>query len=267
MAETETWQVSDDAALVYERDFVPAIFSRWPAHVIQAADVRGGDRVLDVGCGTGVLTRAVASRVGTTGRVTGIDLNPGMLTVARRSHPEIDWRQGDAGRLPFGDSQFDAVVSQFALMYFPEREGALREMWRVLAPGGHLAVAVWAPLERSTGYAILTEIAERRTNTQAAAVLKAPFVLGDSARLLELFRAAGISDPRLETRSGSAVFPSLSEFVRIEVKGSPLADLLDEPAYQALLSEASEKLASFCDHDGRVSLPLDAHIVNATKPT
>jgi SAM-dependent methyltransferase len=246
---------------------VPAIFGRWPAAVADAAMIGAGDRVLDVGCGTGVLAREIAGRVGPEGRVTGLDLNPGMLMVAERVYPGIDWQQGDAGELPFEDGEFDAVVSQFSLMYFPDRERALREMWRVLTPGGRLAVAVWAAFERSTGYVVLTEIAERRTNPRAAALLKAPFVLGDNASLLKLFAAAGVSDPSLKTHDGCVIFPSISEFLRIEVKGSPLDALLDEPSYQALLSDAEERLAVFCDDGGLVSFPMDAHIVTARKAT
>ena len=265
MAKIETWQVSDGAAVVYEQDLVPAIFGRWPAAVADAAAIGAGDRVLDVGCGTGVLAREIAACVGPEGKVIGLDLNPGMLMVAERIRPEIDWRQGDAGELPFEEGEFDAVVSQFALMYFPDRERALREMWRVLAPGGRLAIAVWAPFERATGYVVLTEIAERRTNPEAAALLKAPFVLGNGPRLLELFTVAGIPNPSLETRKGYAVFPSIGEFLRIEVKGSPLDALLEEAAYQDLLAEAEEKLAVFCDDSGQVSFPMDAHIVTARK--
>jgi len=153
MSEQAAWQLSDDTAVAYERDFVPAIFAQWPPKLAEIAAIAPGDRVLDVGCGTGVLAREAAARVGPSGRVTGLDLNPGMLAVARRLRPEIDWRQGDALDLPFADHAFDVVVSQFALMFFPDRPLALREMWRVLAAGGRLAVAVCAPLAETRAIA------------------------------------------------------------------------------------------------------------------
>jgi ubiquinone/menaquinone biosynthesis C-methylase UbiE len=96
--------------------------------VADAAKIASGDRVLDVGCGTGVLARAAADRVAADGQVTGLDLNKGMLAVARRLRPKIEWRQGDATKLPFADGSYDVVMSQFSLMYFPDRIAALNEM-------------------------------------------------------------------------------------------------------------------------------------------
>jgi SAM-dependent methyltransferase len=182
MTEHEGWQVSGDAAEVYEKCFVPAIFGRWASPLVDAAKVASGDRVLDVGCGTGVLARAAADRVAAESQVTGLDLNEGMLAVARRLRPKIDWRQGDATKLPFADESYDVVVSQFSLMYFPDRIAALKEMWRVLRPGGRLAIAVWGPFERATSYVLLTQITKRRWGDAATEVLTAPFVLGEVFR-------------------------------------------------------------------------------------
>jgi ubiquinone/menaquinone biosynthesis C-methylase UbiE len=164
MAESERWQVSTDAAEVYESCFVPAIFGAWASPVADAAGIRRGNKVLDVGCGTGVLAREAFRRVGQEGQVVGLDLNEGMLAVAARSEPQIEWRLGDAASLPFEDSSFDVVVSQFALMYFPDRMASLREMWRTLAPGGRLAIAAWAPIVHARGYQILVDIAVRHAD-------------------------------------------------------------------------------------------------------
>ena len=90
--------------------------------------------MLDVACGTGVLARAVADRVGAKGSVVGLDVNPGMLAVAERLAPSITWRQGRAESLPFEKEDFDAVLSQFALMFFEDQVAALEEMKRVLRP-------------------------------------------------------------------------------------------------------------------------------------
>ena len=265
MKETESWQVSGDAAEVYEKCFVPAIFGPWAPRMAEAARVVSGDRVLDVGCGTGVLARAAADRVAAASQVTGLDRNAGMLAVAQRLRPQIDWRQGDATALPFADESYDVVMSQFALMYFPDRPAALTEMVRVLRPGGRLAIAVWGSYERATSYVILTEITQRRCGQSAADILTAPFVLADKDTLLGLCKAAGIQDAVIELRGGTMTYPSIEVFVETEVKGSPLDALLNEESYQGLMREAQEKLQQFCTDGAEVVMPMDAFIITAEK--
>jgi SAM-dependent methyltransferase len=266
MSNQDAWQLAHDAAAAYEKDFVPAIFAQWPPVLAEIAGIKQGDRVLDVACGTGVLAREAASRAGSTGRVTGLDLNEGMLAVARRLRPEIDWRQGDAAKLPFEDGAFDVVVSQFALMFFPDRVAALREMWRVLAPHGRLAVAVCAPIAHSKGYSVFAGIVRQEVGNDAAAMVEGYFAHGDEAGLQQLCRAAGITGASILSREGWARFASIDDLVRIEIKGSPLAGLVDETSYQKVLSAARQQLRDFCDAQGRVSIRLDATIVAAGKP-
>ena len=149
MSKHETWQLAGSAPETYQRALVPAIFAPWVIHVVDLADPRPGDRVLDVACGTGVVARAAASRVGSAGAVTGIDLNRGMLTVAKSvpgsdqppSAP-IHWHEGTADNLPFPSSAFDIVYCQLGLQFFPDRPAALREMHRVLVSGGKLGLMV-----------------------------------------------------------------------------------------------------------------------------
>ncbi len=123
-------------AETFERCIVPTMSAQWAPRVSEAAGISEGDRVLDVGCGTGVLARTVADQLGPGGRVSGVDISEEMLAVARQIRPDIDWHRGDAGSLPFGDGEFDAVVSQFTLMFVPDPVTALKEMRRVLTPGG-----------------------------------------------------------------------------------------------------------------------------------
>jgi SAM-dependent methyltransferase len=265
MTKPERWQVSTDAAEVYESCFVPAIFGSWAGSVADAAGIRTASRVLDVGCGTGVLAREAFGRVGLDGRVVGLDLNEGMLAVAARAEPRVEWRRGDAASLPFEDACFDVVVSQFALMYFPDRVSSLREMWRTLAPGGRLAIATWAPIDRARGYEILVDIAVRRCGREAADVLAAPFVLGDQAELAKLFVSSGISGANVTLHEGSIRFPSVKDFIHIEVKGSPLADMVSDDVMEALAAESESALAEFVVPSGEIVMPMDAHIVTASK--
>ena len=136
MTATETFQITPEQAELYEERFVPALFAHWVDAVLDAAGVRTGQTLLDVACGTGIVARYAAERVGPTGHVTGLDLNPAMLAVASRVSPHLIWQQGDVSALPFDDDTFDVVTSPSAAMFFPDLTGALREMGRVTRPGG-----------------------------------------------------------------------------------------------------------------------------------
>jgi SAM-dependent methyltransferase len=257
-------QVTRSAADIYEEFFVPALFAAWSGPVAQAAGIAPGQDVLDVACGTGVLAREAARRVQPGGAVTGLDRNDGMLVVARRKAPEIEWRQGLAEALPFADDRFDAVVSQFGLMFFDDRVSALSEMWRVLKPGGELAVAVWDALERTPGYAAMTALLQRLFGERIADALRAPFVLGDPGALAALAAQAGIQ-AEVTTRKGTARFPSIEAWVHTDIKGWTLADMIDEGQYRLLQREAPQALQRFVQPDGAVVFEAPAHILCATK--
>src|SRR5262249_12784814 len=207
MSEHDRGQVSGRAAEIYEEFFLPALFAEWSGRLIGAAKIRFGERVLDVACGTGVLGRAVADRVGDDGEVVGLDVNDGMLAVARRKAPGIQWKQGRAESLPFGDESFDAVLCQFGLMFFEDRAAALREMIRVARTGGRVAVAVWSSLDAAPGYADVVELLARLFGEEIADALRAPFVLGDRRELEGLCKESGIDRAEIRTVEGMARFP------------------------------------------------------------
>jgi SAM-dependent methyltransferase len=184
--------------------------------------------------------------------VCGVDRNQGMLAVARAEAPAIDWRLGRAEELPFEAGAFDAVLCQFGLMFFDDGVRALAEMWRVLRPGGRLAVAVWGPLADSPGYAAMADLLEQLFGARIASELRAPYRMGDPAALRSLFASAGIADVRIETLAGTARFPSITDWVRTDVKGWTLADKIDDADYELLLADARQRLRRFAREDGAV---------------
>jgi SAM-dependent methyltransferase len=188
-----------------------------------------------------------------------------MLAVAKRVAPEIEWRQGEAGDLRFANGAFEVVVSQFALMFFPDQVGALRAMWRVLAPGGRLAVAVCGPLAESSGYAALAEVAQRVCTPAVVDLLRSPFALGDAERLAGLARAAGIAGAKLATARCPVRFPSIDALVHTEIMASPIRDVIDEASFEALLEAAREALGTWRTEGGEVAFALPAHVLTATK--
>ncbi len=263
--EHDRGQVSGRAAVIYEEFFIPALFQEWAPRVVDAAKIEPGWRVLDVACGTGILARTVAERVGSKGSVVGLDINEGMLQVARRKAPTVEWRQERAESLPFDADSFDATVSQFGLMFFEDRRLALQEMVRVLKPGGHLAVAVWDSIDNTPGYAAVIAILQRLFGSGVADALRAPFVLGDPQLLQSLFAEAGIVNAKITPHKGTARFPSIRSWMYTDVRGWTLADMIDDAQFELLCREAEQLLQPFVAKDGRVAFSSPAYIITATK--
>jgi SAM-dependent methyltransferase len=256
------------AANAYENLHVPALFQHWAPKVVEAAGIAAGDRVLDVACGTGVLAREAAVRVGPDASVAGLDANPGMLAVAKRLAPSIEWREGAAESLPYEDESFDAVVSQFGLMFFRDRSAALREMLRVLVRGGRMAVAVWDSLENSEAYPIEVALLESLAGQKAADALRAPFSLGERAALIALFRDAGVASVEVATQHETARFPSIRVMVEADLRGwlPVMGVILTEVQIESILKEAEQALSYYVTSEGTVEFDAPAHVVTGTKP-
>lgn len=255
---------TETAAEIFDRLFLPAMAGPWAIRVVDAARLAPGDRVLDVACGTGAVAQEAIGRIGPGGSVVGLDQSEDMLAVARRKMPSLDWRQGRAEALPFEDNAFEAVLCQFGLMFFDDRVGALREMRRVLRPGGRIVAAVWDRLEHTPGYAALTALVERHLGPEAGKPVRDSFALGDIDLVRSLFESAGISSVDVALRAGVARFPSLQAWVDAEVRGW-VGGNFGEAAYAAFLGEAMTVLATYERPDGTAEFDLPAVIATGTK--
>ncbi len=260
MSDTDQGQVTTSAAEVYNAFFVPALFAQWTDTVLGVGEVQAGHRVLDVGCGTGVLAGAARARVGGSGSVVGVDPNEAMLGVAQRVDPSIDWHPGVAENLPFPNDFFHRTISQFALMFFTDRKAALNEMRRVTKPDGRIAVAVWDRLENNSGYSRLTDLVEELFGPREADALRAPFAMGDS-QLLTRMAADSLDDPVVTTHRGVARFKSLDSWLHTEIRGWTLAESIDDDGFGRLVSAAQSDLAEFAGADG-VAFDVSALIVS-----
>jgi SAM-dependent methyltransferase len=274
MLDQGQWQIAGNAAETYERALVPAVFAPWAPLVVALADPRPGDRVLDIACGTGVVTRLAAQQVGRTGNVIGLDLNPGMLAFAASlassdppTNAPITWREASATNMPLPDTAYDIAYCQLGLQFFPDRPAAIREMYRVLVSGGRLGLMVWQSIQYTPGFGAMAAALARHVSSEAAGIMRAPFALAEAEQLRALVAAGGFRDINIQSIAGTVRFPSVSRFVQDYVRGSPLsghvAKVSDE-SRAALVSEVGDALTSYVAGDG-LTFPIRAHLASAKK--
>jgi SAM-dependent methyltransferase len=256
---------TETPAETFDRLFLPAMAGPWAERVADAAALRPGDRVLDVACGTGAVAAEAARRVAPSGAVAGLYLSPDMLAVARRKLPGFELREGRAEALPFDDYSFDAVLCQFGLMFFDDRARALREMRRVLRPGGRVVVAVWDGLDRSPGYAALAASVERCLGPEVARPIRDSFALGDVAEVRSLLDAAGFAAVSAASVDATARFPSLRDWVDAEVRGW-VGTGFTERDYAVFVEDAQVALRPYEGPDGSVEFTLPAIVGTGSRP-
>lgn len=251
----------------------PTLFAPWASHLVRSADPQPGERVLDVACGTGVVARRVAPRIGSNGMIIGLDLNPDMLAVARAVAKQMDlaieWRQGRAEKLPFPDGNFDLVLCQFGLMLFSDRHAALTEMHRVLIKSGRVLLSVWQGLDRHPFYQALHDVSQRWLGMSS---VQDVFALGDADELRGLLTDAGFQHVEIEPVSMTARFPNPEEFLDWEMDvdpaAIPLMQHLDTPAQQAIMAAIREDMRTSLHQvmqEDHVVIPFHAHIARVRR--
>ena len=255
----------------YENYMVPSLFAPWASYLIQRANPQLGECVLDIACGTGIVARKVASRVGSQGIVIGLDVNPDMISMARavaeRDHVAIEWHTSPAEQLPFPHESFDLVFCQFGLMFFADRHAALKEMHRVLRTGGRVVLSVWQGLDRHPFYQTLHEVSHRHLGKSS---VQAVFSLGDAEELHKLLTDSGFQHVEIEPMSITARFPQPDEFLAWEIDvdpaETPALRNLDPEAQQGILAAVRQDMQRALDEvlqDDQVVLEFHAHVVQA----
>jgi SAM-dependent methyltransferase len=250
-------------AETYERILVPSIFAAWAQEILERARPIGpSDRVLDLGCGTGIVARQLRDRLGAGARLTGADASPEMIAHARTLAPDIDWREANAMKLPFADASFELVVSQQMLQFVSDPAAALREIRRVLTSGGRLVAATWRPRRELPLFDVLGQIAERHLGVAN----EKRFLLGEEAVLRGLLENAGFADVRIE------VVTRMDRFQEFPYRLSALAANFDlsslsaderEARLSALETESRNAAEQFAA-DGAIAAPARANLITAT---
>lgn len=269
------WQLEGSAAELYQRYLVPAITMKWAEDLVDRAQPRAGEAVLDVACGTGVVARLAAKRVA-QGQVTGLDLNAGMLAVARsvtNNGAPINWIEGSALDLPLPSDSFDVVLCQLGLQFFPDRGRALREMRRVLRNSGRAALSVYSPIERTPGAYVFVLALDEILGADASRIKRSEHSFAAPTQLEVLLKDSGFNAVDVRTVGQRIAFPSVLDYVRFQLLATPMAILLKdrtEAERQAIIASVASKTANLSTpallDGGRFTFPQEAYVAVAKSP-
>ena len=265
------WGLKTGGPELYEQYIVPVWMAEWAQVLINASNICQGKQVLDVACGTGIVARKVVVLVGSKGRVAGLDTNEGMIHVAEKcaiqeGKPEIEWYHNDVCHMPFSRGEFDTVLCQQGLQFFPDRITALREMARVLAPGGRLVVSIWSTLDRFSFLADILDLVGRFCKSGSRDTFRvscSSFTGREDLR--SLLRDAGFCNIHIRTEVIVARHPSLAEFLPAYLLLTPFAEdiaLMTEEERTRMLASTMKVLEAYLDDDG-LAIPSENNIITA----
>lgn len=236
----------------YDRYLGPALFEPYASDMVERLNVSEGASVLELACGTGIVTRRLRDRLPPGIRLIATDLNEAMIGYAtRKFRPDeaIQWKQADATDLPFPDESFDAVVCQFGLMFVPDKERAVREAYRVLKPGGTFLFSVWDAIEQND----LAYIAHITISTfferDPPNFYEIPFCLHDPEAIHTLLAAAEFRSIKLSLLTLPSISPTALEAARGLVEGNPVIVAINErrPAdVQRIVAAVAAAVAARC---------------------
>lgn len=257
-----TFQLSDSGPEIYERFMVPLWFGRWAKTLVDVLSLQPSENVLDVACGTGVTTRFAKSKVGSSGRVDGLDINASMLAKAKEiaGRLEIGWIESDVGASGLPSGNYDVVMSQHGYHYFPDKIAALMEFRRLLTTGGSMAFSIWdghSPYTKALCVAVEQHISPEIANIQRSQ-RKNPSADELAAQVSD----AGFSRVEVERQKLMIDVPAAEEFVPLHLGSMPIASAfkaLNDNAKNALISDVADALSDHVE-GGRIVYPDAVHV-------
>jgi ubiquinone/menaquinone biosynthesis C-methylase UbiE len=265
------WQLGQEQAIRYEQILVPSILGPAAKALVEWADVQVGEAVLDVGCGTGSAARFAADRTGPSGRITGIDINAGMIAVAeglpRADSVAMEWLVESAYKLSMNSDTIDLVLCAQTLQFLKERQLALAEIRRVLKPGGRAALSVWSELDESPYFQALVESISKYINRETAAGLAAAFSLSEATDIRQLVKDIEFRNIEITARQLDLTLPPLHKFVPQHIQATPMAaSYYAAPisVQKTVIKEVTEQLTAYITEQG-ACVPFMTHLVLAYK--
>lgn len=252
----------------YDRYLGPVLFEPCARDLARRVPAKPGARVLEIACGTGIVTRYLRERLPRDARLVATDLNPPMIEIARRKLEGvkgIDWQPADACALPFAAGSFDVVVCEFGLMFVPDKPLALREARRVLSPGGTFLFNVWDSLDRNTFAKLAHEKVNSFFESDPPTFYQVPFSLYDAEALRQPLADAGFDKVTIEAVAFTGESPGARDLARGLIEGNPVGNTIRERPgmnVDAVIDAVAALLArEFGDRPTRI--PLHEIVVTA----
>ena len=276
MAGIQEWgasfaSASTTAMSFYDEIMVPRLFDPWAELLLDQIELHRGQALLDVACGPGTVTRLAALRLGPTGRVTGCDLSPAMLDLARSKtsigdSAPIEYLGCPADSLPVPDGVFDVVTCQQGLQFFPDRPAALAEMRRALRPGGQLGIAVWCAIEDSPPFLALANTLAMVLGAQTAVAYESgPWGFKDLDSLLRLVNDSGFTNVKARRYELPLIFDGGPNQLLLTLRTTSVATILAElpETEQLALTAAVEETTRAITFHGIVRSHATSHVLTA----
>jgi len=256
----------------YHQYLGPIFFHEFADDLAQRVHVTSGMRALEIACGTGIVTRRLADRLRGRGTIVATDLNEAMIAHGRAQMPagneHVEWQPADAMKLPFPDTSFDVVVCQFGLMFFPDKAASIREVFRVLKPGGHYLFSVWDAMARNPLARIAHETVGRFFPADPPSFYSVPFSLHDPEPIRKMLAEAGFGQIEVTSLEKSGASPSAADATTGLIEGNPILDAIMTRRPEALgeikRATAAAVAAELGDPPARI--PLHAIVWSARRP-
>ena len=215
----------------YDRYLGRVLFDPYAADLVARLHLPPDAAVLELACGTGIVTRRLRDRLGAGARLVATDLNEAMLGFAKkkfRAEEEVEWKTVDATDISFDDQSFDAVICQFGVMFFSDKEKAAREAYRVLKPGGTFLFNVWDAIELNDLPHVAHTIIAKFFADNPPDFYQVPFSFYDRETIRTLLTAAGFKDIQLSEVALPSTSPSVQELTKGLVHGNPVINAIRE---------------------------------------
>lgn len=262
----------DPSPAAYDGELVPWLFEHWADAMVDVVAPQPSSRIVDLACGSGLIVRHLLGRVGASGNIHGVDLDAAMLAYAATTVADgrITWHEADASDLPFGTGTVDRVCCHQGLQFFPDRLAALKEVRRVLEPGGRVTLATWGRITDNPWPAALVRAVGELLGHEAGAGMAMVCALGDPAELETLLVEAGFDEIIVDEQARVATHPDVRVAAAGQLAALPSGSAIDSLTLEQrteLVELMCELLADHVDDTGRLSVPSTCNVAHATSPS